>query len=108
MHQRVAKLPALVDRSGRLRGDVAGNAPGEGELLEQPSHSALVAGHARIELAISPFQVGIGHQARTAVPRPGDKDHIQVVLLDDPIQMNVDEIQSRRRAPVAKQPRLDV
>src|SRR5207248_4752878 len=29
-------------------------------------------------------------------------------LLDDPVEVDVDEIQSRRRAPVAQQPGLDV
>ena len=30
------------------------------------------------------------------------------MLLDDSIEMNVDEIEARRRAPVTEQPRLDV
>ncbi|CAM5598775.1 hypothetical protein SCYAM73S_07694 [Streptomyces cyaneofuscatus] len=36
----VAEFAALVDGAGGLRGDVAGHAAGEGELLEQPSHPA--------------------------------------------------------------------
>ena len=39
---------------------------------------------------------------------PADEDHIQVVPFDDPIQMDIDEIQSRRRAPMTQQARLDV
>jgi hypothetical protein len=38
----------------------------------------------------------------------GDIDHIQVVLLDDPVQVHVDKIQARRGAPVSQQARLDV
>ena len=37
--QRVAEFAAFVDAAGRLRGDVAGDAAGEAELLEQPSAS---------------------------------------------------------------------
>ena len=32
----------------------------------------------------------------------------RVILLDDPIEMNVDEVLARRRSPVAQQPGLDV
>ena len=40
--------------------------------------------------------------------RSGDVNHVQVVFLDDAVQMGVDEVQPRRRAPVAEQARLDV
>ena len=62
----------------------------------------------RIELAVRPFQIRVGDQARPAVPGAGDVDHVQVVLLDQPVEMDVDEIQARRGAPVSQQPRLDV
>ena len=41
-------------------------------------------------------------------PGPVDVDHVEVARLDDPVQVDVDEVQPRRRAPVAEQPRLDV
>ena len=43
-----------------------------------------------------------------AVAGAGDVDDVQIVLLDQPIEMNIDEIQPGRRAPVAEQARLDV
>ena len=46
--------------------------------------------------------------AGPAVTRPGDVDHVEVVLVDDAIQVRVDEIEPGRRAPVAEQARLDV
>jgi hypothetical protein len=42
------------------------------------------------------------------MPGPGDVDHVEVALLDHPVQVNVDEVQARRRSPVAEQPGLDV
>jgi hypothetical protein len=42
------------------------------------------------------------------MPGAGDVDHVEVVFLDDPVQVNVDEVQTRRRSPVAEQPGLDV
>ena len=40
--------------------------------------------------------------------RAGDVEDAQIVRLDDAVQVNVDEVQPGRRAPVAEQPWLDV
>ena len=37
-----------------------------------------------------------------------DVDRVQVARLDLPVEVRVDEVQARRGAPVAEQPRLDV
>jgi len=34
--------------------------------------------------------------------RAGDVDHVQVVFLDDPVQMDMEEVQTGCRAPVAE------
>ena len=106
--QGVAELAALVDAAGRLRGDVAGDAAGEAELLEQPLHPLGVLADVRIDLAVGAFEVGVGDQRRAAVPRADDVDHVQVIALDDPVEVDAEHVQARRRAPVAEQPRLDV
>ena len=46
--------------------------------------------------------------ARTAVARTDDVDHVQIIVFDQAIQMHVKEIQSGRRSPVPEQPRLDM
>src|SRR5207249_6554580 len=38
----------------------------------------------------------------------GDIDHAQIPLFDDSIEMDVDEVQSGRRPPMAEQPWLDM
>jgi hypothetical protein len=38
----------------------------------------------------------------------GDVEHIQVILLDDPVQVDIDEVLTRRRAPVPDHQRLHV
>ena len=50
----------------------------------------------------------MGDQRRPAVPRADDVDHVQIVALDDPVEVDAEHVQARRRAPVAEQPRLDV
>ena len=39
VRERVAQLAPFVDRAGRLRGHVAGDSAGKGELREQPLHA---------------------------------------------------------------------
>lgn len=43
-----------------------------------------------------------------AVSRSGEVDGVQIALANEPIQMDVEQTQSRRRSQVAEQPRLDV
>ena len=108
VHQRVAQLAALVDRPGRLRRHMRGDAAGEGELPEQPGHARRVLRDGRIDLAVGALQPGTGHHRGPAVPRPGDVDHVQVVVPDHPVQVRVEHVLPRRGAPVPQQPRLDV
>src|SRR3954471_22870044 len=42
------------------------------------------------------------------MPWPCEKNHVEIVFLDLPVQMNVDERQSRTRSPMPEQPVLEV
>ena len=44
----------------------------------------------------------------TAVPGPGNINDVGVVLANQPVEMRVDEILSRRSPPMPEQARLDV
>ncbi len=70
VRQRVAQLATFVHRAGRLRGDVAWNSAGERELLEEPLQARLVLADVGVNLAVGPFQVGVGDQCRPSVPGP--------------------------------------
>src|SRR6201982_937293 len=80
----------------------------EGELSEQTLHALFVGGNVRIDLTVGPLEVVVRDKTGTAMPGAGDVDHVEVVLLDHPVQVNVDEVQAGRRSPVAEKPRLDV
>ena len=108
MRKGVAEFAAFVNRTGRLRRNVARNAAREGELGEQALQPFFIGRNVRINLAVSALEVGVRDQAGPAMPRAGDIDHVEVVLLDHPVQVNVDEVQAWRRSPVAEKPRLDV
>ena len=106
--ERIAQLAAFVDGTGRFGRDVAGDAARKGELFEELLHPILVLRHVGINLAVGPLQVSIGDQSRPAVARACHVDDVEVLLLDDAVEVNVDEIQSWRRAPMAQEAGFDV
>ena len=99
--------PSWID-PGVVGRDVAGDPAGERELLEQLLQPGLVLADVRVDLAVGAFQVGVADQRRAAVPGPGDIEHVQVVFLDHPVQVHVDEVLARGRAPVPDHQRLHV
>jgi hypothetical protein len=100
MAKRVPQLAAFVDRSWSRRRDVAGDAPGKRELGEELPEPGFILADVRIDLAVCALEVGIPHQRRPAVTGTSDIEHVQVILLDNPVQVNVDEILARCGAPV--------
>jgi hypothetical protein len=108
MDDRVAELAALVDRAWGLGCDVAGDAARERELTEQTLHPVLVTSDMGIDLAVGPLEVRVRHDPRAAVSGTRDVDRVQVLTADHPVHVGVDEVEARRGAPVAEQPRLDL
>ncbi len=108
MAQRIPELPAFMDRARRRRRDMAGDAARERELLEQPLHPGLVLADVRVDLAVAALEIGVADQRRPTVAGSGNIEHVQVIFLDDAVQMHIDEVLARRRAPVADHQGLDV
>ena len=108
MAQRIAEFTALMDRSRCRRGDVAGDATWKGELGEQLLHTGFVLCDTRVDVAPAAFEVGVGDQGRSAVPRTGDVEHVKIELLDDPVQVYIDEVLARRRTPMPDHKGFDV
>jgi hypothetical protein len=108
VHERVAELAALVDRTRRLGSHMAGDPAGKGELPEQLSHPVDTFGDAGVDLGVGALEVGVGHESGSTVTGAGDVDDVGVPFPDDAVQMGVDEVEPRGGAPVAEQPGLDV
>src|SRR6185503_13951737 len=84
VYERVAKFAAFVDRAGSFRGDVAGNSVGPAELAEEALDAVAILLDVRVDLGVGTFKVGIRHEARTAVSRPNNVDHVEVAFFDEP------------------------
>jgi hypothetical protein len=106
--QRVPQLASLVDRAGRLRRHVGGDPARKAELAEQTPHPFFVRGDLRVHLAVGAFEIGAGDNARPPMPRAADEHHVEVALGDHPVEVGVDEVEPRSRAPVAEQTGFDV
>ena len=100
MAERIAQFAALVDRARTLRRCVAGNPSGKRELKKELPKPGLILADVRIDLAVSALEISVAHDGRAAVPGAGDVNHVEVVFLDDPVQVHVDEVLPGRRAPV--------
>ena len=108
VREDVPELSTLVNGSGRRDAHVTRDATRRGELPKQPVESGEVASHFGIDLRVRPLEIHVGDDRRAAVSRTGEIDHVGVVLSNEPVQVDVDQIQARRGPPVAEQPRLDV
>ena len=100
MAERVPQFATFVNRPRSRRRNMAGNTAGKRELLEQLLEPGLVLADVRINLTPGAFEVNVTDNRRAAVTWAGDVDHVQVILLDDPVQVHVDEVLARRCAPV--------
>jgi hypothetical protein len=87
---------------------MARDASRETELLEQALHPFPILRDVWENLAVGALQIRMRHERRTAVTRPDDVDHVEVLALDDSIEVNVEEIEPGSRAPMANQPRLNM
>ena len=106
--QRIAELAALVDRTRRGGRHVARNAAREGELGEQLLQPILILADVGIDLAVAALEIGVGHQRRAAMAGAGDVEHVEIVRFDHPVQVDVDEVLTRRGAPMPHHQRLDM
>src|ERR1700721_4675285 len=87
---------------------MARNSAGERKLREEPLHALHILRDAWINFAVCAFEIGVGDQPRSAVSGTGDVDHIEIVFLDQPIEVRVDEVEAGRRTPMPEKARLDV
>ena len=62
----------------------------------------------RITLRVRPFEIGLRHQARATMTGTDDVHHVQIVLFDQPVEVDIEKIQSRCRAPMPQQTGLDM
>ena len=71
-------------------------------------HSDFISRNLGEYLGVRSFEPGIRHHSGPAVPGPADVNHVDVMLLNDAVAVDVDEIQAWSGAPMTQQPWLDV
>jgi len=106
--QGIAKFPAFMNRSGGLGCHMTRNAIWPGKLPKQPMQSVSAALNRGIALGVRSFEVAVRNDARTAMAGTDDVDHVQIIVFDQPVEMDIEEIQSCCRPPMTKQTGLDM
>ena len=81
----IAQLAALVDRARRFGRDMARDAAGEGEALEELLHALLIARDVGVDLRIAAVQPVLRDHGIAAVTGAGKVDHIEVIALNDAV-----------------------
>src|SRR5579862_5921493 len=61
-----------------------------------------------MQLSVGALEVRICKSRRSAVARADDENRIEITCSDQPVHVGIDEVEPRRRAPMAEKPRLDV
>ena len=97
-----------MDRAGRGHADMARHPARRRELPEELPHPICILRYMWIDLRIGAFQVDIGNKRRTPMARPGEIDHRCLISFDDPVEMDVNEAQPRRSAPMPEKSGLYV
>src|ERR1700678_3332355 len=97
-----------MNRARSFRRYVTGNSVRPGELAKQPMQSIPVALDRRIAFGVRPLEIGHRYDARATMTWTDDIHHVQIVLFDQPVEVDIEKVQSWRRTPVAKQSRLDM
>ena len=97
-----------MNRAGSLRGHVARNTTGKRKLAEQLAHAVFGLLDAGIHLGIRAVEPRVRDHPRPTVSGPCNIERRDLALSDDSIEMGVDEVEARRRSPVAEQSRFDV
>src|SRR5262249_33532675 len=91
MGQDVAELPAFMDRTRRFRRAVTSDPARKRKLLEEFTQSLRVRALFRIYLRVRAFQISRTENSGGAMSRAGQENHVKVVFLNQPVQMNINE-----------------
>src|SRR5580704_5695409 len=87
---------------------VAPNSARERKLREELFQTLPVLGLVRINLGISALQVGVGEDGRSTMTWPSQEKYVEIVLFNQPVQMDIDQAHAGVRAPVTEQSKLCV
>src|ERR1700758_4424883 len=108
MRQAIAEFTTLVNGARCLRRAVTPDSARERELTEEMAEPLFVFGTFRVDFGIGSFQVRVRKNCRGSMSGAGKEDHVQIVFLDQPVEMQIDEAQAGVRPPVPEQPNLCV
>ena len=104
----VAEFAALVDGAGSLWSHMAWDSIRPTELAEEALDAVGVLLDMRIHLGVGTFEIGVGHDAGTAMAGADDVKHFEAAFANQAIPVDIEKVKPGRGAPVAQKARLHV
>src|SRR5271157_5635628 len=86
--QHIPKFSALMNGAWRFGSAVAPDASGKRKLLEELAQAFEVFALVGIHLGVRSFQITGSQNTRGAVSWSGEKDHVEIVFLDQPVKVH--------------------
>jgi hypothetical protein len=77
-------------------------------LLEELEQTGFIAALVGINLRVMTFEIAVGESGRGTVAGAGNVNYIQIILSDQPVQVNPNQGLTGIRSPMAQKPVLDV
>src|SRR5579885_3679279 len=97
-----------MDQAGCGHAHMAWHSARRRELAKETAHAFHILRDLRVDLCVCPFKRDMREDCRTSMTWPREVDHIDIVILDKPVQVDIDEAQAGRCAPVSEQAGLDM
>jgi hypothetical protein len=91
MGQNIAQFASLMDGAGSLWGAVTPDPTWERELLEELAKTILVFTLIGIDFGIASLEIHRRENAGGAMSGASEEDHVQVVLLDQAVEVDICE-----------------
>ena len=104
--EHVAQFPSLMNGARGFWGAVGSDVAREGKLFEETPHPLRILALVWVDLAVGAIEIGGAQHSGGAMARPGEVDHVEVVVPDYPVGVGPDEGLARARPPMAQQPVL--
>src|SRR5690348_12005121 len=103
MREDIPQFTAFVNGSWSFRRAMAADSAGKRELLEEFAQAVNIQAFFGIDFRIRSLQVCRAKNSRRSMARSRKEDHVEVILLDQPVEVNIDEGEPGTRSPMAEQ-----
>ena len=98
----VAEFSSFMDGAWSRHADVTWHASRRRELAKEQVHPLGILRHLGIDFRVGAFEIDIREERRSTMSWAGQVDHVHVMILDEPVEVDIDEAETWRCPPMPK------